>query len=58
MTQFTFRHIDGNESTVEAKDEQEARHKAMTKRWGPPGNDRIGTTHPYQGNGLSLIKKE
>jgi hypothetical protein len=58
MTEYTFRHINGDESTVEAEDEAEARHKAMEKRWGPAGNDRIGTTHPYQGKGLSLINEK
>ena len=51
----------GGTRIVEAKDEADARHKAMVMRWGdvsdavvPRGTRPDGTMEPYCGYGLSV----
>ena len=48
--QYTFRCANGDVVSVEAPNEKEARHRAMTKRWGP-------ATGRYEGFGLTLIQQ-
>ena len=55
---FTFRGINGDEVSVEAPNEKEARHRTMTKRWGPAGRDTIVPANRYEGFGLVLILQE
>jgi hypothetical protein len=54
---FTFRGINGDVVSVEAPNEEEARHRAMTKRWGPAGRDTIVPDNRYEGFGLTLIRE-
>jgi hypothetical protein len=56
MTKFTFTGPSGDPTTVEAKDEAEARHLAMLERHGHAGMIKIGASQPYKGVGLSLVK--
>jgi hypothetical protein len=54
---YTFKHVNGDETTVEATDETKARHRAMTKRYGPAGRDAVVPYSPYVGKGLTLVLK-
>ncbi len=52
MREYTFRARNGDLVTVKARDEEEARSKAMEERWGPP----TGMYRPrYRGMGLDLV---
>ena len=57
MKEYTFTGPKGcAPTTVSARSEDEARHKAMVKRWGPCGKgDPIVPADTYQGFGLDLI---
>lgn len=56
---YTFkgfkRNLDENTTTVEAENEEEARHLAMCKRWGPLPDPKLGIFFKYKGLGLDLI---
>ena len=52
MRTWTFIHVDGEHSTVRAKDETTARDAAMRLRWGPPSG-MYGNA--YRGAGLTLL---
>lgn len=61
---YTFRHNDGNVTTVEANTEAGARALAMLKKYGPNASYAKGPVRkpempwggaPHQGFGLSLI---
>jgi hypothetical protein len=49
---YEFKGINADRFSVEADNEQEARHKAMLDRWGPPTGIY---SHPYKGRGLEWV---
>ena len=51
---FHVRHNNGDEQTVVAHSEDEARNKAMRRRYGPPGGPV--TPYDYLGSGLSVTE--
>ena len=55
---YTFKGLKPTENitTVEAKNEKEARHLAMVKRWGPLPDTILGIRGFYQGLGLYLVE--
>ena len=52
--EYTFQRIDGSTVTVDAKSEDDARHKAIVKLWGWP--NRTWPCDRYYGHGLVLVK--
>ncbi len=59
MKSYTFTGPKGcTPTTVLARNEAEARHLAMVKRWGPPGlsGDKIVPDMIYKGEGLDLVR--
>ena len=58
MNKYTFKTIDGDFVMVEAKDEDEARHLAMTKRWEGRATKILPSLpgNKYAGKGLELVK--
>ena len=53
MHLLTFRHCNGNLTTVKAENEEYGRHLAMVKAWGPPSGMY---SSPYRGSGLTVAE--
>lgn len=54
---YTFRHSNGDLTTVEADNEAKARDLAMLKKYGQP-DGRVILRRPYVGYGLTLVSQE
>lgn len=57
--QYTFAGMAGDNTTVEAPSEEEARHLAMEARWGGKYDDTVppsGEEGRYAGRGLFLVQ--